>query len=112
MRIRDWSSDVCSSDLQIAGRKPHEIARLGLGYVPENRDIFPGLTVRENLYPGQKTTNPGGGWSIADMFDILPSRLERAETDRKREERGTSMSVIVDIGGGGIIRKKQYINEY
>src|SRR3546814_18486365 len=80
MRIRDWSSDVCSSDLQIAGRKPHEIARLGLGYVPENRDIFPGLTVRENLFLGQKSTKPGGRWSMQDMFDIFPRLQERAET--------------------------------
>ncbi|MFC3675280.1 ABC transporter ATP-binding protein [Ferrovibrio xuzhouensis] len=65
---------------QIAGRKPHEIARLGLGYVPENRDIFPGLTVRENLFLGQKSTKPGGRWSMQDMFDIFPRLQERAET--------------------------------
>src|SRR3546814_3909667 len=52
---------------QIAGRKPHEIARLGLGYVPENRDIFPGLTVRENLFLGQKSTKPGGRWSMQEI---------------------------------------------
>src|SRR5690242_21958775 len=38
--------------VEIAGRKPHEIARLGIGYVPENRDVFPSLTVRENLILG------------------------------------------------------------
>ena len=65
---------------QIVGRKPHEIARLGLGYVPENRDIFPGLTVRENLYLGQKSTKQNGRWSMQDMFDIFPRLQERAET--------------------------------
>ena len=65
---------------QIAGRKPHEIARLGLGYVPENRDIFPGLTVRENLFLGQKSAKPGGRWSMQDMFEIFPRLEERAET--------------------------------
>ena len=45
---------------EIAGKKPHEIARLGLGYVPENRDIFPALTVRENLYLGQKDSRSTG----------------------------------------------------
>ncbi|WP_300298302.1 ABC transporter ATP-binding protein [Ferrovibrio sp.] len=65
---------------QIVGRKPHEIARLGLGYVPENRDIFPGLTVRENLYLGQKSTRGGGRWSMQDMFEIFPRLEERADT--------------------------------
>ena len=40
---------------EIAGLKSHQIARLGLGYVPENRDIFPSLTVRQNLLLGQKS---------------------------------------------------------
>jgi branched-chain amino acid transport system ATP-binding protein len=65
---------------QIVGRKPHEIARLGLGYVPENRDIFPALTVRENLYLGQKSTKGHGRWSMADMFEIFPRLEERADT--------------------------------
>jgi len=43
---------------EIAGRKAYEIANMGIGYVPENRDIFPGLTTRQNLNlglkPGQK----------------------------------------------------------
>ncbi|WP_430396865.1 ABC transporter ATP-binding protein [Ferrovibrio sp.] len=64
---------------EIAGRKPHEIAHLGLGYVPENRDIFPGLTVRENLYLGQKHASKAGRWSIQDMYDIFPRLAERAE---------------------------------
>lgn len=65
---------------QIVGRKPHEIARLGLGYVPENRDIFPGLTVRENLFLGQKSAKRTGRWSMQDMFEIFPRLQERAET--------------------------------
>jgi branched-chain amino acid transport system ATP-binding protein len=65
---------------EIAGKKPHEIARLGLGYVPENRDIFPALTVRENLYLGQKDTRSTGRWSMQDMFEIFPRLEERADT--------------------------------
>ncbi len=64
---------------EIVGRKPHEIAHLGLGYVPENRDIFPALTVRENLYLGQKHASKCGRWSIQDMYDIFPRLAERAE---------------------------------
>jgi branched-chain amino acid transport system ATP-binding protein len=65
---------------EIAGRKPHEIARLGLGYVPENRDIFPGLTVRENLILGVKPGQKGGRWSMADMFQLFPRLEERVDT--------------------------------
>jgi branched-chain amino acid transport system ATP-binding protein len=65
---------------EIAGRKPHEIARLGLGYVPENRDIFPGLTVRENLILGVKPGQKGGRWSMDDMFQLFPRLEERVDT--------------------------------
>ena len=65
---------------EIAGMKPHLVARLGLGYVPENRDIFPSLTVRQNLYLGQKSAKKSGRWSMADMFKIFPRLEERADT--------------------------------
>jgi branched-chain amino acid transport system ATP-binding protein len=65
---------------EIAGVKPHEAARRGLGYVPETRDIFPGLTVRQNLLLGEKTGKAGGRWTMADMFRIFPRLEERAET--------------------------------
>ena len=58
--------------------RPHEIARKGLGYVPENRDIFPGLTVRENLILGMKSMRQRGRWSFEDMFELFPVLQERA----------------------------------
>lgn len=64
---------------QIAGLPPHEVARKGLGYVPENRDIFPGLTVRENLTLGMKSTRQAGRWSVEDMFKLFPLLQERAD---------------------------------
>jgi branched-chain amino acid transport system ATP-binding protein len=63
---------------QIAGLRPHQIAREGLGYVPENRDIFPGLTVRENLILGMKSAVSRGRWSLDDMFELFPLLRERA----------------------------------
>ena len=65
---------------EIAGMKPHLIARLGLGYVPENRDIFPSLTVRQNLYLGQKTMRESERWKMRDMFAIFPRLEERIDT--------------------------------
>lgn len=65
-------------DEEIAGLPPHQIARKGLGYVPENRDIFPGLTVRENLILGMKQSRPSGRWTFDDMFELFPVLGERA----------------------------------
>ena len=65
-------------DEEIAGLPPHEIARKGLGYVPENRDIFPGLTVRENLMLGMKSSRARGRWTFDDMFQLFPVLGERA----------------------------------
>lgn len=64
---------------QLAGRKMHEIARGGIGYVPENRNIFPTLTVRQNLVLGIKNMSKQGRWSIDDMFDMFPNLRERAD---------------------------------
>ncbi len=67
-------------DKEIAGMKSHAIARLGLGYVPENRNIFPTLTVRQNLLLGQKSARNTGRWSMEDMFELFPNLRERADT--------------------------------
>jgi len=56
----------------ILGKKTFEIARLGIGYVPERRDVFPDLTVAQNLLLGQKPGQPAGRWSVADMFGLFP----------------------------------------
>jgi branched-chain amino acid transport system ATP-binding protein len=64
---------------QIAGRKSHVIARKGLGYVPENREIFPTLTLRQNLILGRKSTRAAGRWSIEDAFNLFPNLRQRAD---------------------------------
>ena len=73
---------VRAGSVQFKGRelielKPHQIAHAGLGYVPENRDIFPTLTVRENLLLGQKGARDGGRWSMHDMYELFPRLAER-----------------------------------
>jgi branched-chain amino acid transport system ATP-binding protein len=65
---------------EICGLPPYVIARKGLGYVPENRDIFPSLTVRQNLLLGMKNARRAGRWSIDDMFALFPVLRERADT--------------------------------
>jgi branched-chain amino acid transport system ATP-binding protein len=57
----------------------YRIAKLGIGYVPENRDIFPGLTVRQNLVLGLKDAKRPGRWRIDDMLAMFPNLAERAD---------------------------------
>jgi branched-chain amino acid transport system ATP-binding protein len=64
---------------EIGGLPPYVIARKGLGYVPENRDIFPTLTVRQNLLLGVKNLRKAGRWSMDDMFRLFPNLGERAD---------------------------------
>jgi branched-chain amino acid transport system ATP-binding protein len=66
---------------QILGRKPNEIANLGLGYVPESRDIFPKLTVHQNLLLGQKRKQKTPRWSFEDMYQLFPRLKEREHTE-------------------------------
>lgn len=63
----------------VAGKPSFEIANLGLGYVPENRDIFPTLTVRQNLLLGIKSSGNTGRWSMEEMFRMFPNLGERAD---------------------------------
>ena len=64
---------------QIAGCKPHQAARKGLGFVPETRDIFPGLTVRQNLQLGEKSSKTAGRWTMRDMFRMFPQLEDRID---------------------------------
>jgi branched-chain amino acid transport system ATP-binding protein len=68
---------------EIGGMKPFEIARRGIGYVPENRDVFPRLTVHQNLLLGQKPGRPvsGASWSFDDAYAMFPRLKERQHTE-------------------------------
>jgi branched-chain amino acid transport system ATP-binding protein len=82
MGMVECTGDVTWKGQQIAGRKPYEIAHLGIGYVPENRDIFPKLTVHQNLMLGQKSARPKGArWSFDDMYGMFPRLKERQHTE-------------------------------
>ena len=66
---------------EIAGLKPHLIARQGIGFVPEDRWIFPGLTVLQNLELGLKGRRDKGRWSFKDVFDLFPKLGERSNVN-------------------------------
>src|SRR5204863_2112601 len=68
---------------EIIGLKAFQVAHKGIGYVPENRDIFPTLTVEQNLILGEKKgygakKNPR--WSLPDMYQMFPRLKERQHT--------------------------------
>jgi branched-chain amino acid transport system ATP-binding protein len=85
MGLVDGAGSIRFKGQQILGRKAYEIAHLGLGYVPENRDIFPKLTVEQNLMLGQKSARPSaktaGQWKLDDMYGMFPRLKERQHTE-------------------------------
>src|SRR4029078_12915286 len=66
---------------EILGHRTFDIAHRGIGYVPENRDIFPKLTVRQNLQLGEKRGKASPRWSFDDMFRMFPRLKERQHTE-------------------------------
>jgi len=68
---------ISFKDRPIAGLRPDQIAHLGLGYVPEDRQIFPTLSVHQNLELGLKRAGRTGRWSFEDMFRLFPNLSER-----------------------------------
>jgi branched-chain amino acid transport system ATP-binding protein len=70
-----WKGD------EILGHHAFDIAHRGIGYVPENRDIFPKLTVHQNLMLGQKKQGQSGRWSFDDMYQLFPRLKERQHTE-------------------------------
>ncbi len=69
--------EILFKGTNLVGLKDFEIARRGMGYVPENRDIFPTLTVEQNLVLGDRK---GSSWRIGDMYELFPRLGERSHT--------------------------------
>ena len=81
MGLVDATGSIVWRGQQILGRKAFEIAHAGIGYVPENRDIFPKLTVHQNLMLGQKGAKAEGRWGFGDMYSLFPRLKERQHTE-------------------------------
>ena len=80
MGLVDTRGSVTWNERELVGAKPFEIAHRGIGYVPENRDIFPKLTVHQNLMLGQKRGATEVRWSFDDMYQMFPRLKERQHT--------------------------------
>jgi branched-chain amino acid transport system ATP-binding protein len=81
MGLVDCTGSMLWRDQQITGKKAFEVAHLGIGYVPENRDIFPTLTVHQNLLLGQKSGAKNSRWAFDDMYNMFPRLKERQHTE-------------------------------
>jgi len=81
MGLVEGTGHVSWKGQEILGKKPFEIAHLGIGHVPENRDIFPTITVHQNLMLGQKGKGKDSRWSFDDMYTMFPRLKERQHTE-------------------------------
>ncbi len=81
MGLVDGEGSVQWKGRDLLGMKAYDIARKGLGYVPESRDVFPKLTVEQNLRLGQKSGQKNGRWSLDDMYRMFPRLKERQHTE-------------------------------
>ena len=81
MGLVDCKGSVLWKDRDLLGKKAFEIAHAGIGYVPENRDIFPSLTVHQNLLLGQKSGAKNSRWGFDDMYQLFPRLKERQHTE-------------------------------
>jgi branched-chain amino acid transport system ATP-binding protein len=81
MGLVDATGSVQFRGKELVGQKAFEIAHRGVGYVPENRDIFPKLTVHQNLVLGQKRGQKNPRWGFDDMYGMFPRLKERQHTE-------------------------------
>jgi len=81
MGLVDAQGSVQWKGQEVLGKKPFQIAQLGIGYVPENRDIFPRLTVHQNLMLGEKSGRKNPRWNFDDMYTLFPRLRERADVE-------------------------------
>jgi branched-chain amino acid transport system ATP-binding protein len=88
--VRPTQGSIRFDGKELVGSQPYQIARLGVGYVPEDRRIFKSLTVHENLLMGtQKAKNSGAAervWTIDKIYEIFPNLRER------RSNKGSHLS--------------------
>ena len=81
MGLVEATGSVRWKEQELVGQQAFQIAYAGIGYVPENRDIFPTLTVHQNLLLGCKRGAKAPRWSFDDMYRMFPRLKERQHTE-------------------------------
>ena len=75
--IRPWQGRVRVRGVDLTGARPHRIAQAGLGLVPEGRQVFPTLSVEENLLATAKTPEGRARWDLDSVYAFFPTLKER-----------------------------------
>ncbi len=94
--VADTSGSIRYEGIEIRGRPTHAITRLGLGYVPEDRRVFPDLTVEENLGVGRRPPRPDAPeWRREALFDLFPNLAERRRNLGKQLSGGEQQMLTI-----------------
>lgn len=94
--VRPASGHVRFAGQNIVGKAPHHVAKLGLGYVPEERRIFTDLTILENLEVGRQAPRDGyPSWTIDILFDLFPNLKERQSNRGKALSGGEQQMLTI-----------------
>jgi branched-chain amino acid transport system ATP-binding protein len=84
---------------KISGLTPFQIAKLGIAYVPETRDIFRSLSVRENLdLAARRFPCPPGGWTVARVIELFPRLGERLDNGGDQLSGGEAQMLAIARG--------------
>lgn len=84
---------------KISGMTPFQIAKLGIAYVPETRDIFRSLSVRENLdLAARRFPCPSGGWTLARVIELFPRLGERLDNGGDQLSGGEAQMLAIARG--------------
>jgi len=85
--------------IEITGKQPFEIARLGIGYAPDDRRIFPDLTTEENLLIAERySRRRGNGWTTEKIYELFPG-LARVRTSRGQSLSGGEQKMLAIARG-------------
>jgi branched-chain amino acid transport system ATP-binding protein len=90
-----WEGSVRYGDAELTGRAPYEVARAGLGYVPQGRHVFGSLTVVENLTVAARSRSEDGdgGWDLDRVFEMFP-RLGERKTNNAEQLSGGEQQML------------------
>jgi branched-chain amino acid transport system ATP-binding protein len=88
-----WEGSIRYGERELTGLPPYEVARAGLGYVPQGRHVFGSLTVAENLTVAARSSGDGDGWDLERVFEMFP-RLRERQTNNAEQLSGGEQQML------------------
>jgi branched-chain amino acid transport system ATP-binding protein len=90
-----WEGSIRYGERELTGLPPYEVARAGLGYVPQGRHVFGSLTVAENLTVAARSGGDGDGWDLERVFEMFPRLRERQTTNAEQLSGGEQQMLAI-----------------